>query len=49
MVMGSKIERSLEANQHARNDRNGWLFALTTVTVSGVIIFSALATTHTWH
>ena len=49
MVMGRKIERSPEAIQHAREDRNGWLFALTTMTVSGAIIISALVTSHSWH
>ena len=49
MVMGRKIERLPEAVQQARDDRNGWLFAFTTVMVSGVIILSALATSHSWH
>ena len=49
MIMGAKIERSAEAVQHGREDRNGWLFALLTMTVSGAIIISALVTSHSWH
>ena len=49
MIMGAKIERSTEAVRHGREDRDGWLFALLTMTVSGVIIISALVTSHPWH
>ena len=49
MVMSGKHDQSPAAIEDRRLDRNGWLFAIFTVTVSCTAILIAFSSIHPWH